>query len=286
MRTVRNWQRLQARRLGLRDATTAAAQSGLNLRPPEAQSAFIARANDVGGGTVATGADLDFSGLDIADATEPAGSSTTTLTATAVQVGDDLSVTLTNNAISNDPLTAWHFDFSVVDVFGTVGNVDLIDVWRALIRLGQLAPITDMHVGIALVNSSTGNGMAFRLAAVSGDWQVQHAASAQGTFGPWVTSTSDGDTQALLAQLAGRGSGSAQSRQNAIALDALGVDQGGTTSTITTNGSNIGGDLDVMRVFVGMIAGGLMTAPQTITFKVGYLHFKVMDTELARSFFL
>lgn len=261
------------------------AQSELILRPP-AQSELIARPVALGSSGASTGTDLDFTSLEMADASTPAGSSTTTLTATASQSGDDWSVTLTNNVISNDPATAWHWDLTPTDVFGVAGNVDLIDVWRALIRLSSVTPITDMHVGIALINSATGNGMAFRLAAVSGDWQVQHAVSTAGTFGTWVTSTSDGDTQAILAQLAGRGSGTSQSRQNSIALDALGVDQSGTTSTITTTGSNIGGDLDVCRVFVGMIAGGLMTAPQTVTFKVGTVFFKVMDTATARRFFL
>lgn len=237
----------------------------------------VRRLSAVGGG----GASVDGIAFALAGATAV---DTSNILGSATESAGEITITLDADTISNTPLTAWYAERPIVDVFGAAIVVDLIDLFRCVLRLGVLVPLTDMHVGMAIVSDDE-RGIAWRLAAVAGDWQAQHATSTAGTWSAWTASTSDADTQAMMGVLAGRGSGTTQARYNTLALDSVGTDQSGTTSTITTTASNVGNDLTKVRLFAGLIAGGL-GVPGPITLKAAYLAARVLDFPALTALFL
>lgn len=238
-----------------------------------------------GVGSGSAGVSSDALPLVIADATAPAGVDTSNILSSVTQSGDDITITLDANTISNTPATAVHWDFPLIDIYGdAMTDLDLVDIFRSVVRLSSLVPIADLHVGMALVSADE-RGFAVRLAAVTGDWQVQHASSTAGTWSAWTAATSDTETQGVMGVLSGRGNGALQGRFNGIALDAAGVDQGGATSTATTTASNIGNDFTHARLFVGWIAGAVTTPPVSITLRAGYAAMKVIEFPAFASFF-
>lgn len=262
------------------------AQSTSIVRPLASQLALLTRPapleGEISGGGGGSGTTADAQRFELTGATAGGGA----LGQSFVEDATDVTITLTANTASDNPTLAAFWERPIIDVFGDPQTLELVDIYRGVLRLASLVPVTDMHVGLAVIAADNLRGFAVRLAAVAGDWQVQHATLNTGTWGAWVVATSDGETQAMYQVLAGRGNGTTQARYNGIALDALGQDQGGTTSTATTTGVNVGGSFTKVRLFAGWIAGAIGPTPASITLRTAYVMARVNDFPRVRSLFL
>ena len=233
---------------------------------------------------VSGGVDSDAQSFVIATSDVPAGVDPSKILGSVTQDGDDITVTLDALTMSNTPTWAVYWETDLVNIFGEMTEFDLADIFRAVIRIGALVPATDLWVGIAL-KSADDRGVAWRLAAVRGDWEVQHATqpTGGGDWSSWTSSTAHANTQGLQGG-AILGNGTTQGRINASALDAVGNVIGGAATT-TPSQINIGNNFTKVRLCVGWIAGGIGTNPTVITFKAGWIHSKLLDFPRMGSFF-
>lgn len=220
------------------------------------------------------GVDADAQRFVIATSDTPAGVDPNNILGSVTQDGDDITVTLDALMPSDTqdprdtPDDAVYWETNLVNGFGDVTSFDLADLFRAVIRMDSLIPATDLWVGMAL-KSADNRGVAWRLAAVGGAWEVQHAtkATSGGPWSSWTSSTANANTQGMQGG-AILGNGTIQGRINASALDAIGTVMGGTATTAPSQ-SNIGNHFTKVRLCVGWIAGDIGAIPTTVTFKAG-----------------
>lgn len=254
-------------------------QSELITRPAATQSELISRPEGLSG-SGSSGVDSDAVVFDVTTATQADPSD---ILGSVSQLFDDVSVSLDANTISNTPSTAVSWRHTIENIFGDTSDVDLVDIIRTVFRLGSVVPPTDLWVGMAVADSTLANGFAVRLAAVSGDWQVQHASAAGAGWSAWTVATSDGETQALIGGII-QGNGTSQARIGAAALDSVGTPQGGATPTAPSS-ANIGNNLTHVYLCAGFIAGALGAVPTTFTVRAGTIAAKATDFEAIARFF-
>lgn len=221
----------------------------------------VGRGSRAGGSSV-TG--IVATALDITDGTEGGAAR-----GTFSQVGDVISFTLTDDTIGNFPDTCRYVEFALA------ADVDLTDIWRAII-LCDLIPVADMWVGIALLSADVQRGLCWRIQASGTDWIVAHSGMTAGTWGAYTVGTADADTLALLAVLQGVANGTTTARFNSVALGVLGESQLGTTAT-SPSANAVGNDFTKLRLCVGSILGATVPEPTTISFKAAVMHEKIVE---------
>jgi hypothetical protein len=198
------------------------------------------------------------------------------------QSGDDITLITDAVGISNFPDTAISWERPLESIFGTPSVCELGDIFRAIGRANGLVPPVDLHFGMSIESADAGRGVAWRIAAVAGQWQVQHTAKTDGTWSDWRVGASQSTTQAFEGQLVA-GTGNVQARISNAGLDALGVSTGGAGNTSPTS-NNVGPELARLKVFVGYVtgSGGITGA---FTFKASHILAKRLEwPTLARSF--
>lgn len=234
------------------------------------------------GSSGAAGASADARAFALAGSTAEDPSD---ILASAVQDGDDVVVTLDATTISNAPNTAASWTQPLRNLLGAVSTVDLGDIARAFVRANDLVPVTDLWVGIAF-ESADARGVAYRIAAVAGDWQVQHAtrATAGGAWSAWTAGTSNAATQAADGWLIA-GTGGTQARMAALGRDSTGAHITAAGVATAAGQVNVGGSYDRVRLCVGWIAGALGTVPVTVRVRAGTIPLKFTDLPTVKRLF-
>ena len=119
--------------------------------------------------------------IDGATESDPCG-----ILASVTQSGDDITVVSGGIGISNFPDTAASWERPLEDIFGAPAAFDLGDIFRAIGRVSALSAPADVHFGMSIESVDGQRGAAWRIAAVAGQWQVQHTSKTTGTWAPWT----------------------------------------------------------------------------------------------------
>jgi len=208
--------------------------------------------------------------------------------ASVAQDPDDgtITIVLDDDTISNTPALAAKWTQTLTDIYGNVSDYDLQNVFRALMKVAELAPPSaDLWLGVAL-ESDDDRGIAWRLASVSGDWQVQHAARATGggAWSAWTAATSNASTQTLDCNPT-MGTATNQLRHTGYARDTSGTPLGGTSTTAMSQVAGVGGDFTKISLCAGWVTGTGATVPATVNLQLGHFLAKLTEVPLFASFF-